>query len=1064
MRQKTEADMTRYCVLLLLVCSLIGPLSPDARAQDAQFGKNKVQYTTFDWSFIQSAHFDVYFSTGGEYLAQFTADIAESSYADISAHFHYQITNRVPIVVYNSHNDFQQTNVVSSYLEEGIGGVTELFKNRVVLPYEGDYKKFRHVIHHELVHAVINDMFYGGSIQSIISNNISLQLPLWFNEGLAEYEALQWDTNSDMFLRDATIHEYLPPIQFLDGYFAYRGGQSVWNYIATKYGREKIGEILTRTRGTRNLDQGFRAAIGLSVTELSERWEKEQKVLYWPDIARREEPADYARRLTDHKKDGSFYNTSPSLSPQGDRIAFISNRDDYFDVFVMNASDGSDCRKVISGQRTPDFEELHLLTPGMAWSPDGKRLALAAKSGDQDAIILFDIDEEREEKLEFDLDGIFSVDWAPPIPGTSSQATRLAFVGVKNGRSDIYIYDLETKALTNLTNDLFSDADPVWSGDGRQIFFASDRKDNLIPGSTPAQFKMQNYDFSQMDLYRIDAATRVITRVTDLPASDETSPALAPDGKHLYFISDMNGINNVYVKDLASDSVRAVTNSLSGVYQLSLSRDGSKMAFNSLSDGGFDLFLKRSPLESSRDIAQVEPTEFIRRKTMKQAAVSMPPARTDSVHISDDVLVKIDDADTTHRYADDVKIDLQNYVFKSDVEGGAAGRPDSAHFPTVTDNVDAEGRYRVNKYKLNFSPDIIYGNAGYNTFYGVQGSTIMAFSDMLGDHQIFILTNLLFDLKNSDYALAYLYLPKRIDYGVQAFHSARFLLLSDTVTGESVYRFRNYGVTGMASYPINKFERLEFNLSWYNISRDNMDYTFVPSQHRSLIIPSIGYVHDTSLWGIIAPSNGKRFNINLTMSPKVGGQSLGFYSVTGDYRQYYKLWQRYTVALRLAGGGSFGEDPQRFIIGGVDNWINRQFEGNHIPMDNAEDFVFLTSGIPLRGYNYNARIGTKYTVANMEFHFPLMGYLSAGPLPVFFQSFNGLFFIDMGAAWTGRNDFRAFAVDAEGNTYMKDLLLGTGYGARMIFLGFLLKMDVAWSYNLQHFSAPKYYFSVGADI
>ncbi len=1055
--------MTRYRATFLL--SFLCVISTSLYGQETPFGKNKVQYTNFDWSYIQSSHFDVYFSAGGDYLAQFAADIAESSYAEISSHFHYQITNRIPIIVYNSHNEFQQTNVVSEYLEEGIGGVTELFKNRVILPYEGDYKKFRHVIHHELVHAVINDMFYGGSIQSIISNNISLQLPLWFNEGLAEYEALQWDTNSDMFLRDATVHEYLPPVQYLNGYFAYRGGQSLWNYIAVKYGREKIGEILTRIRGTRNVDQGFRAAIGLSVNELSERWIKEQKVLYWPDIAKREDPADYARRLTDHKKDGSFYNTSPRLSPQGDRVAFISNKDDYFDVFVMNASDGSDCQKIISGQKTPDFEELHLLTPGMAWSPDGRQLALSAKSGDQDAIILYDLQSEKEEKLEFNLDGIFSVDWAPPIPGTSSQQTRLAFVGVQHGRSDIYVYDLATKALTNLTNDLFSDLDPTWSADGRTIYFASDRKENLTAAATPNQFKMQNYDYSQYDLYRIDPETRAIVRLTDLPKSDETSPVAAPDGKHLYFISDLNGINNVFVKDLATDSVRPVTNSISGVYQLTLSRDGSKMAFSSLDNGGFDLFLKRSPLDASRDRAQLEPTEFVKRMAM---AVAHPEttarASRDTVRVGDNVLISVGQADTSRRFTDDVKIDLHNYVFKNDLDDQHIGRADSIGFPVAKDNVDAEGRYKVNKYKLNFSPDIIYGNAGYNTFYGVQGSTIMAFSDMLGDHQIYILTNLLFDLKNSDYALAYLYLPKRIDYGIQAFHSARFLLLDDTITGQSVYRFRNYGITGMAAYPINKFERFEFNLSWFNIARDNMDYTFVPSQHRSLIIPSVGYVHDTSLWGMIAPSNGKRFNINLMASPKIGGQALGFYSITGDYREYHKYWQQYTLALRVAGGGSFGADPQRFIIGGVDNWINRQFEGNHIPIESAEDFVFLTSGIPLRGYNYNARIGTKYAVANMEFRFPLLAYLTAGPLPVIFQSFSGLFFVDIGGAWTGRDDFRAFDRDATGSVYMKDLLMGTGTGARMIFLGFLLKMDIAWQFNLQHFSAPKYYFSVGADI
>lgn len=153
-----------------------------ASAQSDNFGKNKVQYKHFTWSFIQSDHFDIYFSGDGEALAQFTAMAAESAYTSISTLFRYQLVNRVPFVIYISHNEFQQTNVISEYMEEGIGGVTELFKNRVVVPFEGDYGKFRHVIHHELVHAVMNDMFYGGSIQSIISNNISLQLPLWLAE------------------------------------------------------------------------------------------------------------------------------------------------------------------------------------------------------------------------------------------------------------------------------------------------------------------------------------------------------------------------------------------------------------------------------------------------------------------------------------------------------------------------------------------------------------------------------------------------------------------------------------------------------------------------------------------------------------------------------------------------------------------------------------------------------------------------------------------------------------------------------------------------------------------
>lgn len=538
--------------------------SPRAFGQDETFGMNKVQYTKFKWSYLQTDHFDIYFSEGGQWLAEFAATAAESSYASISKSFRYQLVNRVPIILYQSHNDFQQTNVVGEYLEEGIGGVTERFKNRVVLPFEGDYRKFRHVINHELSHAVINDMFYGGSIQSMIANNITLQLPLWFDEGLAEYEALKWETDSDMFLRDATVHEYLPPVANLYGYFAYRGGQSLWRYIADKYGDQKIGEILNRIKSTRSVEAGFRGSIGLSLEELSERWQKEQKVIYWPDIAKREEPADYARRLTNHRKDGSFYNTSPAISPQGDKIAFISDRDDYFDVFIMNTVDGTITKKLVSGQTTNNLEELHLLTPGISWSPDGKRVALATKAGGQDAILLIDAESGDEEKLTFDLKGIFSVTWSP-------KGDKIAFVGNSPSQSDIYVYDLPTTQLTNLTDDIYSDAFPAWSPDGSMVYFSSDRGDHVMaPSPAPAE-----YDFHQADIYRVNVATRQIERMVDWPNSDETSVVVGPNGKDIIFVSDRNGINNVYVMDLDSKKVRPITNSLSGVYQLSSQRMGT---------------------------------------------------------------------------------------------------------------------------------------------------------------------------------------------------------------------------------------------------------------------------------------------------------------------------------------------------------------------------------------------------------------------------------------------------------------------------------------------------------
>jgi hypothetical protein len=429
----------------------------------------------------------------------------------------------------------------------------------------------------------------------------------------------------------------------------------------------------------------------------------------------------------------------------------------------------------------------------------------------------------------------------------------------------------------------------------------------------------------------------------------------------------------------------------------------------------------RNPLERDIKIAELEPTNFVDER-------SSYPAEEEEEFIAEEP--EADDA--TPPYGSGVEIDFSNYVFEDTYDQGVPTDSTIAKMPEIADNVDEGGDFKVNKYKLNFSPDIVYANGGYNTFYGFTGSTIMAFSDLLGNHQIVFVSNLQLDLKNSDYGLQYLYLPGRVDFGIAGFHS-------------------------------DKFSRLEFGATWYNISRENLEHAD-PIQRRTVIVPSLGYTHDTVLWGFTAPVSGTRYNVNVFGTPKLGNNGLSFVNVTGDYRTYLRLGKNYSIALRLAGGGSFGRNPQKFIIGGVDNWINRTFEGGFVPLENAEDYIFLQVGTPLRGYNYNARIGSRYGLFNFELRYPFFAFLQAGPLPIGLQSINGAFFFDMGAAWNKEKDFVAFTRNENGNLVTRDLLMGMGTGARIFFLAFLVRFDVAWAWNIDKFSSPKYYLSLGADF
>ncbi len=1044
----------------------------------SQFGQNKVQYKVFDWKYIQTPHFDIYFSQGGEYIAQFTAVAAESSLVSLENNIGYGIKNRVPIIVHNSHNEFQQTNAIDEYLSEGIGGVTELFKNRIVVPFEGDYDKFRHVIHHELLHAYMNDMYYGGSLQNIISQNIRLQFPGWFSEGMAEYQSLGgMDKANDMFIRDAIIYDYLPPLEYIDGYLSYRGGQSFFSWLADEYGKEKIGDMMIQIKALGDVDEGFKDVYNMDLEKLSEKWHKSLKQTYWPDINSRQELNDFALRLTDARKGDGFYNTAPSISPKGDKIVFISNRDDYFSVYIADVKSGKILKKLIGGNQTADFEELHLLTPGLCWSPNGKKVAISVKSGAKDAIYIIDVESGDEQVLPIEFDGIFSVDWNPVN-------NSLVLRGDNSKQSDIWIYNLKTKGLQQVTNDLFTDIDPKWSRDGKKIYFSSDRGSYTNLNDIPSDFNISAYDYKDKDLYVYDVDNAALTRFTDDKHANESSVVTSADGRKVLYVSDRNGIDNIWLRDLETGDERPITNSIDPITLLSLSADGKRLAFTSLNKGGYDIFYLENPFEIDINMKELPNTVFVQKMVDERNKLANVK---DSFKIKADSLLEslrdtsgtdlqvTENSDSTNTqaidstkslYGNDVSLNL-NPDKKDSVNDSPSRRlklkeKDKTKFQ-LTDNQNPDGSYKVNNYKIKFSPDLIYSNANYSSFYGVQGIAQMAFSDVLGNHRIYAATSLVLDLKNSDYAFAYYYLPKRIDYGISAYHSARFLLIGRNFANSQLYRYRTFGGDLSISYPISKFKRVDGALSYNHLSKENLDNPLEPTQKLDFVLPAVSYVHDNTLFGYTAPIKGTRYNLTLMGTPKIGTSGVSFFSAIADYRTYFEIADDYNFVLRLNAGASLGKNPQRFYIGGTESWINYQIQNNVLPIEDIGDFAFSSPVMPLRGYNYNYRSGSKFALMNAEFRFPLFRYLVFGLLPLGFQNIQGVLFTDIGTVWSNNKTLQLFHKE-NGSLATKDLLIGMGVGTRLFFMYFPLKFDVAWSYDMQRFSKPKYYISIGADF
>lgn len=554
---------SKFLKILFLSGMFLLLLANPGNAQEPYFGKNKVQYETFDWYFIRTGNFDIYFYQDEYHLAKFAADVLEDAYLKVREELRYDLRKRVPVIIYNSHSDFQQTNVIPYLIEEGVGGFTEVFKNRIVVPFTGSYEDYRHVLHHELTHAVTFDMLYGNMAGSLLSQQYLFQLPLWFAEGYAEYSSRGgWDIQADMILRDATVNGYLAPLDLAGGYLVYKEGQSAIGYIVNKYGEEKLSEILEKGKTSLSMDKALKSALGLDTKGLSEEWAKYLRKEYWPEIASRSEPKDLAKQLTDHTKDGSYMNERPAFSPQGDRLAIFSDRSDYTEVYIISAIDGKVIERLVKGERSGDLESLHSYVSGLSWSPDGRSLAFVSKSKGKDVLSLIDVRKKKiYKRLHFNLDAMRSPSWSP-------DGGKIAFVGIESGKTDIYSCDLETEEARRLTDDYYDDESPSFSPDGKFLAFSSDRPISSFEDSA-------SHEYGHYNLHLYDLELLQTTPLTENERNN-TSPTWSPDGKKLCFVSDRNGTYNLHVLDLDSSATFPITNVLSGCFSPPGRRTGKR--------------------------------------------------------------------------------------------------------------------------------------------------------------------------------------------------------------------------------------------------------------------------------------------------------------------------------------------------------------------------------------------------------------------------------------------------------------------------------------------------------
>jgi WD40 repeat protein len=958
-----------------LTCLLAGVLPlifvvPDARAQ--YFGRNKVQYESFNFQVLRTPHFDIYFYPSERDAASVAARMAERWYTRLSTVFHHPLSGRQPLILYATQSQFQQTNVVDG-VGEGTGGVTEGLRRRIVLPTGGTLGDLNHVIGHELTHAFQYDITGSGNPNAPGRLPAATDLPLWFIEGMAEYFSLGPDAPlTAMWMRGGvqdSVKDSLPSYRQLNDprFFPYRYGQALLAYVGGEWGDERIGDLLRQAGRMRSIDQAIRGVLNLTPDQLVARWHEATHAAYDPLQDSTQAPSAYGPRLIGVRNEAGQYNVSPSVSPDGKRMMFFSDRGLFsIDLYLADARTGKVERQITRTALDPHLQSLQFIESAGSWSADGRRFVFAAVSHGRPVLDLYDVDRariDREVRLP-QLGEILN-------PSLSPDGNTVVFSALSGGLTDLFIYDLRANKLTRLTADRFAELQPAWSPDGKTIAFATDRFTT----------KLDDLAVGPYGLALIDPASGHISSVPGFQGAKHLNPQWSPDGSSLYFLSDPDGISNIYRVRLADGELRRVTNLFTGASgitetspAMSVAQETGRLVYSVFRTNGYEVYA----IDNAASLAGTP----MARPPQRNAQVLPPQNRSTSL-----VLRLLRDPLT--------------------------GLPESTDFATQP--------YRPSLALTSIGqPSLGIGSSAFGTYVG--GGAALYFSDVLGNRNLATALQVNGGIKDITALVAYQNMSHRVNWAAVVdqvpYTIGSFASGATTIGGEPVFveqdllfRQTNRDIQGLVSYPFNEVQRLDFSAGYSHISFDQELRTIAVSaitgqevlnqkedlpagDPLNLGTASAALVYDNSFFGATGPILGQRYR--LEVSPTVG--SINYFGVLADYRHYFMPARPFTIAARILHYGRYGsggEDPrlQPLFLGYsglVRGYRLGSFDASecHPPADQP-------NACPV----FDQLLGSRMVVGNAELRFPLLGVLGLGSgyygaLPLDFMVFG-----DGGLAW-----------------------------------------------------------------
>lgn len=1027
--------------LFVVICFGLLFLSQFADAQ--YFGQNKVRYKKLNFKVYKTPHFEIYYYLKNDSLIKRFAQESELWYTLHQQVFRDTFRKVNPIILYANHPEFQQTTAIDGEIEVGTGGITEGLKNRVVMPMMENNQMTRHVIGHELVHAFQYHLLLGHEENNFENIN---NLPLWMIEGMAEYLSLgKRDSYTAMWMRDAYLNHDIPTVKDLtesNKYFPYRYGEAFWSFIGSTYGDTIITPFFKNT-ARYGLAYGIRRTFGYDDKTLSRLWKNSIENTYKPFL--KDTVQKPAGQLVIDEKNSGKMNVAPAVSPDGKYLAFLSEKNLFtIDLFLADAKTGVVIKKLTSKVSNSHIDEFNFIESAGAWSPDGKKFAFSVFNKGRNRMlvvavpsgrILQDISMEKAEQFS-------NISWSP-------KGDEVVFQGLSEGQVDLYLYNFNTKKVTQLTNDKYSDYQPSFSRDGKKVIFSSDRTTYDRVTSQDITFNLAEYDL----------ATGKTTDLNIFNGANNLNPQYSSDGTQIYFLSNRDGFRNMYRYTTATGKIEQMTNLFTGISGITEFSPALSVSANN--DIVYSYYRSQKYSLYNAKASEFTPVT-VGGNDINFDAAMLPPARAVGVDL--------------------INSNLKNYL---------------AYQKIPTDSI------KTIPYKPKFQLDYLASSGigasvssyGTGLSSGVQG----VFSDILGRNQIYAGLAINGEVYDFGGQVIYINQQGRWNFGGGVSHIpyqfATYNIVPSTFTYNNttipaieerydIIRIFQDQISLFTSYPISKKTRVEVGTGasqfYYRVDRystyydsngnylsyqkhhiSNDDYNNDPYNGGSYLKSftvyqlSTSLVGDNSFFGVASPLNGFRYRIEA----EYNFGTYKFFAPTIDVRKYVRV-APVTFAARAYGYGRFGNSNGLYPLYIGYPFLIRGYE--------AQTF-YEGNGKPSNGFTIDQLSGTRNAIANFEIRLPFTGpeKLSVIKSKFLFSELN--FFFDAGLAWNSGNQVKfQLAPDKTGtdtfgnniyNPNQRVPALSTGVSLRVNVFGyFVLEPYLALPINRNDVNKPVFGF------